>query len=235
MLECQQSTLLKPSRVQAGQVPRERVLPNPRRMHFHALDWHDSPFQGHTVDYFYCSRVGDLGWIDDIDIEHGPLSDLEILLPPDPGVWPEFKFRTVRNVMLHVVLGLVQEVASAAGTVASGMITAIQAYTDEAVSQLRSKYEFRDTCVDDFLSTDLRLVAVLKEIADVVPRYFGEEVQLALEVVNDPEDDHDGTLFAVIQTRLSPDEALDRLRAFDQDWWLNRSLEIAGNLTVTLE
>lgn len=92
-----------------------------------------------------------------------------------------------------------------------------------------------DQTVRDVLTGNPQLVSVLQDMAAVVPNFFGPDVRLGLRLVIDPEDGGDGELFALIKTSLPPDDALHRLRAFDEDWWFEHLRPVAGQLTVTLE
>jgi hypothetical protein len=103
-------------------------------------------------------------------------------------------------------------------------------------AQVDSLYDVRDSGVRRLLSTHPGLTPELVEVAQNVSRYFGLDARLALETVLDPEDDApDEELYAVISTTLSPTEALARLNAFDQGWWLERSRRIVPQLTATLD
>ena len=59
---------------------------------------------------------------------------------------------------------------------------------------------------------------------------------LVLEVVTDPEaDDPEPELFALIETRLNPEEAAHRLDRLDEDWWLDHSPPGPGVLVLDVE
>lgn len=101
--------------------------------------------------------------------------------------------------------------------------------------QLEGFFENLDEEVRSDLFEKPHLVSMLREIANVVPDYFGSEVGLSLQVVRDPEDGEDGELFVLVETSLPPDEALAKLRAFDEEWWFDRLRSVGGQITVTLE
>jgi hypothetical protein len=104
------------------------------------------------------------------------------------------------------------------------------------IGRLASLYAVRDPGVDQFLAANPDLVPDLIDVAKAITRYFGLDAQLALETLDDPEDAaSEQELFAVISTTLSPLQALDRLDAFDEGWWLARSRAIGPRLTVTLD
>ncbi len=105
-----------------------------------------------------------------------------------------------------------------------------------AMTLLDSLYDVRDQGVRDLLFANGDLIPELIDVAKAVPRFFGFDARLALESVSDPEDDAaDQELFAVIATTMHPTQALERLTAFDRDWWLERSRRIGNRLTVTLD
>lgn len=111
----------------------------------------------------------------------------------------------------------------------------VHTLTTESISRLERVYEFRDRGVPKFLQTHSQLVPVLEEIGAIVPRYFGSQARLELEVIHDPENGQQGQFFAVIQTPLAGTTAMERLRAFDEEWWFDRVSAVAGMLTVTLD
>ena len=90
--------------------------------------------------------------------------------------------------------------------------------------------------VTAYLRTYPHLVPVLIEAAEVVPRYFEPDAPLVLEVATDPEaDDPVPQLFALIETRLDPEVAADRLDRLDEDWWLDHSPAGPGVLDLDVE
>lgn len=104
------------------------------------------------------------------------------------------------------------------------------------MSQVDALYDVRDRGARRLLAANPDLIPDLIDVAKVVPAFFGLDARLALETVSDPEDDAaDQELFAVISTTMHPTQALQRLGAFDRDWWLERSRRIGDRLTVTLD
>lgn len=112
---------------------------------------------------------------------------------------------------------------------------AATANAQELPESLVDRYHVRGEEVQPYLQANPSLVPILREIADEIPRVFGSEAELALALVHDPEDGAAGEPFVFIRTALPPGEALDRLRAFDEGWWLRRLASGGGRLTVTLE
>jgi hypothetical protein len=99
------------------------------------------------------------------------------------------------------------------------------------------RYRVRDEGVARFLRQNLHLVPVLLQIADVLPASFGPEAPLFLETVVDPENDkdEDGELVASVGISLPAGVALERLRAFDEGWWLRQVPRVGGQLSVNFE
>jgi hypothetical protein len=104
-------------------------------------------------------------------------------------------------------------------------------------SRLHELYEFRGTNhINDYLQSHSELINFLLESHYHFEKYFGTSAKFELEVVHDPEAQHE-QLIVYINTSLPVDEALIRLDQFDNDWfldhidWLNHlinfSLEIA--------
>jgi hypothetical protein len=75
---------------------------------------------------------------------------------------------------------------------------------------------------------------VLFEAYSKIEEYFQPMLQPVLEVVTDPEEDSK-ELFALVRTKLSPDEALRRLERFDQVWWLEASPRAECLLNIDVE
>ncbi len=107
---------------------------------------------------------------------------------------------------------------------------------EEDLARVAATYQFRDQLsVNHFLHDHPGVVATLGEAAEIIPRFFGHDVAIELQVAHDPEALDDVELIARIQTDLSVDEALARLRRFDQEWWLDALPKADGALTITIE
>lgn len=234
MVECPKSPLLERSREIASEEHMAKAMLDPH-WRLEPIGWRGASGLSDPDDLFSNVHGSYFEWTVSSEAAQDPPIDTEFVLPAEIVGWPEVTFRAMQDALKHVAVELGREVTNAANQVVSGMTAVVVAYAEEGISRLKLAYEFRDCHVRQCLLGNPSLISVLNEIANEVPTYFGPEVQLALEVLHDPEDDHEGELFAVIQTSIQPDVALDRLRAFDQDWWLDRSQRIAGSLTVTLE
>ena len=78
------------------------------------------------------------------------------------------------------------------------------------------------------------LVPLLLEAYYEIEKYFPHS-QVFLEVVTDPEAIDDYQLIAFIATNFGPDEAVDRLEQFDEDWWLDALNRAQGKLCIDVE
>jgi hypothetical protein len=103
------------------------------------------------------------------------------------------------------------------------------------MSFLDEFYQFRNHSeVKNYLSQNSFLVNVLLEPLAKIRNYFGQDTQIALEVVCDPEDG-DTKQFAFILTPLSAQDALARRDQLDEEWWLEASGRAQGKLIVDVE
>lgn len=103
------------------------------------------------------------------------------------------------------------------------------------IESLEKLYSWREKKeVLEFLETSQFLIAILLEAPDKICHYF-PEAQLFLECVTDPEGIDDDMLELAICMNLDPDEAVDKLNKFQDDWWLNLSDKIRQPLCPILE
>ncbi len=103
------------------------------------------------------------------------------------------------------------------------------------IESLEKLYSWRGkTEILQFLETYQFLIPILLEAPDKICHYFPES-QLFLECVTDPEGIDDDMLELAICMKLDPDEAVDKLNQFQDDWWLNLSDKIRQPLCPILE
>lgn len=89
--------------------------------------------------------------------------------------------------------------------------------------------------VIEFLETRPFLVPLVLEARSKISEYFPEYPVVFLEVVTDPDAPEDQQLAASIRTRLSPEQALDKLDSFDKGWWLQSIDKANGQLCMHVE
>ena len=82
-----------------------------------------------------------------------------------------------------------------------------------------------------FLRQHPSLAEVVWEAAYVLRRIFDPDVRLSLELVRDPEVEYE-ELFALVYVADPAEEALEKLRAFDEGWFLDRQDEVHGLFNV---
>jgi len=85
-----------------------------------------------------------------------------------------------------------------------------------------------------FLESYPFLASLLLEAYDNIGNYF-PHTQVFLEVVSDPEATNDYQLVSSIATNLDPDEVIDTLEEFDEDWWLDALDRAQGKLCINVE
>lgn len=104
-----------------------------------------------------------------------------------------------------------------------------------AIQLLERLYTFRQRAeVLWFLERYPFLAPLLLEAYEEIGYYF-PCTQVFLEVVADPEAIDDYQLVISIATNLAPDEAVNRLERFDEDWWLDTLDWAQGKLCINVE
>ncbi len=103
-------------------------------------------------------------------------------------------------------------------------------------SALNGLYAFRGgSIVEGFLAENPALSDLLFEAHREVSGHFGPGVEMALEVVADPEALGDRQLFVLVRTELPRREARTRLAELDRDWWLDALPAAGGKMEIALE
>lgn len=103
------------------------------------------------------------------------------------------------------------------------------------IESLEKLYTFRvRTKVLQVLQKYSFLVTTLQSVPDNIRNYFPDS-QLFLEVVTDPEITDYLQLFILIATNIEPDEAMDRLDKFENDWWLHTPYEVRSLVCIDVE
>jgi hypothetical protein len=106
---------------------------------------------------------------------------------------------------------------------------------DEVISGLNQLYEFKGGAVRSFLEGNPLLCDLLFVAYGVIRQHFGSGVEMALEVVADPEALGDKQLFVLIRTELPRKVAREQLAELDQAWWLNELPRAEGKMEIALE
>lgn len=96
----------------------------------------------------------------------------------------------------------------------------VHAKTLEQINVLAREYEIRNPSpVAEFLSENLFLLDLLKEIPAHLREQFGEEQNLILRFFLDPEDPTAHCLHVRVPTKLETGNARELLEKFDEHWW----------------
>ncbi|MEG3971380.1 hypothetical protein QUA00_27720 [Microcoleus sp. T2B6] len=103
------------------------------------------------------------------------------------------------------------------------------------IESLEKLYSWRGkTEILQFLEKHQFLIPVLLEAADKICHYF-PDAKLFIECVTDPEAVEDSMLELAICMNVTPEEAVDKLNQFQDEWWLNLSDKIRQPLCPILE
>lgn len=105
------------------------------------------------------------------------------------------------------------------------------------IDALEHLYQFRDPDeVRAYLAQNLDLIELLVGAAAKIPEFLPNAERPALEVVRDPEEEHDGgDLVAVVVTDMDPDEVRPRLRRLDREWLIAAGRFAVGRFNVAVE
>ena len=108
---------------------------------------------------------------------------------------------------------------------------------EHALEDVRTRYVLRSPDeVTAYPRTCPQLVPLLLEAAEVIPRSVGPEAPLVLEILTDPEEDEpQPELFALVQTSLGPEAALDHLDRLGEDWWFEKVPDAPAVLVFDVE
>ena len=111
--------------------------------------------------------------------------------------------------------------------------------TEAKLRQLQGFYTFLDAAdILRFARTYPAAVDILSEARPYLERLFGPAPQVILEVTTDPDSESQRDseeLFGNIQTSLPVEEALERLRQFDGEWFLAQLTRASGRLNFSLD
>ena len=127
------------------------------------------------------------------------------------------------------------DVGSLAETLLHDSLTERHPVSVAELESLEKLYIWRgETEILQFLEKHDFLIPILLEAPEKIRHYF-PDAQLFIECVTDPEGIDDDMLELAICMNLDPDEAVDKLNNFQEDWWLNLSNKIRQPLCPILE
>jgi hypothetical protein len=90
----------------------------------------------------------------------------------------------------------------------------------QTIAELERRYRFREPEeVRAFLLAHPEVLDLVVEAAAKIPEFLPIDEGIELEVVRDPEDEHDpGELFAIVPTRLEPVDVRPRMHRLLREW-----------------
>lgn len=102
------------------------------------------------------------------------------------------------------------------------------------IGALEREYHYVSGVVQQYILRNQRLIEPLVEIRNRLEKYFGEDVNLYLEYLEDPEEGFE-SLYVSILCHSEPEEAMKLLTRFYHDWWLDVDFEIRRYIAFTLK
>ncbi len=101
---------------------------------------------------------------------------------------------------------------------------------------LKEIYHIEDSeALAEFLTHNAFLHDLLIEAHGKIVEFFGEGVDVHLEVCDDPDSGGDRKLYAVIVTPLAAKDAIPLQEQFDDAWWLNNLMRAQGKFNIIVE
>lgn len=117
--------------------------------------------------------------------------------------------------------------------VAELMDEEIHRKTLERINVLAREYEIGNPSkVAEFLSENLFLLDLLKEIPVQIRKVFGKKQNLLLEFFMNPEDSNWHQLHVFVPTKLSSDKSFSAMEKFEEDWWIDNFARVDMKIQV---
>jgi hypothetical protein len=88
--------------------------------------------------------------------------------------------------------------------------------------------------VSDFLYKHQELFLIVLEAEKKIKQYFLND-KLSLKIITDPEIANWENLIIIIQTKLDVDQAFDKLKQLDNDWWLDVFYLVGNKLNIHID
>ena len=112
----------------------------------------------------------------------------------------------------------------------------VHARTLEQINVLAREYEIRNPSkVAEFLSENLFLLDLLKEIPAQIRKVFGKNQNLKLEFFLDPEDTNYHRRAVGVMTKKEFDKSSSLLQKFDENWWFANERKSRSKILIDLE
>ena len=118
--------------------------------------------------------------------------------------------------------------------------TSVPAATDIEPSlmlALGTMYDVREPdAIEAFIDRHPEVADVLREEAWRIPESLPTDERVALELVQDPDvEDDDGELFAIVRTRMGPEEVRPFLTQMQEGWLIDAARRAGGRFNVDIE
>ncbi len=112
----------------------------------------------------------------------------------------------------------------------------VHAKTLEQINVLAREYEIcNPSKVAEFLSENLFLLDLLKEIPAQIRAVFGKNQSLKLEFFLDPEDANYHRLAVGVMTKKELEKSSSLLQKFDENWWFANERTSRSKILIDLE
>jgi hypothetical protein len=89
--------------------------------------------------------------------------------------------------------------------------------------------------VEGFIREHPEIVSFIEAAKPYLNKYFGQPLDLVLEVIHYPEPGANDELVAWIQSSYEIEEGLDRLEQFEDEWYLDNMGEVGRYFNINIE
>lgn len=103
------------------------------------------------------------------------------------------------------------------------------------LEELESLFKLKNKeAIKVFIQTKTFLIDVLKNCYHRIRNYFGNNVEMELELLHDPMDNEE-KLVLYILTNMNPKDAIKTLIKFNKEWWIKNSVSVRNYLSIDVE
>ncbi len=103
---------------------------------------------------------------------------------------------------------------------------------NKKIKQVEEKYILKDSQnIKQFLHQNIQLIDLLLEAYQNIKNIFNNE-KLVVKFLEDPEIINQKQLAIMIHTNLDADEAFDKLKELEDNWWLDASYQFNNDLDI---
>ncbi|NIT62023.1 MAG: hypothetical protein GWN00_39265 [Aliifodinibius sp.] len=105
---------------------------------------------------------------------------------------------------------------------------------EQKATSLRISYR-NSEMVEAFLAAYPKIPSFIKAAAPVLTKYFGQPLEMVLEVMSYPEEGAEEDLIGWIQSHDDVEEGLNKLERFEDEWFLDHMAEVDYRFNFNLE